>query len=286
MIPLLTIAIPTYRRKTYLLELLSSIRIKTSDSREVEVVVSDNGSDYDAEEAIVGLNLPYSVRVHINESNIGATQNFINCVGMARGRFVWLIGDDELLAENAVETVLSRLRNHPDLGLMFLSAANWPSSPPFERRYEGYSAALQELGSIDPSFPLKQTLISVVVFRKVDFDFGRAYKEFASNYGQAYGMLNNAGRRPVVLLSSEDPVVIVRPVRADFDEPPPRLVWTQAQYLRYLSREFGAFYLRRFARRFLWKSRKGALADWFLRSWKGTSPRTYGFVQRRFGKTR
>jgi len=282
--PVLSITIPTYRRERYLKELLQSIRLPRDLWETVEIVVSDNASEYNVGEVIRQLDLPYPISVHINEENIGATQNFINCVGMARGKYVWILGDDELLKPDAVTTVVNRLLSGQDWGLVLLSAENWNSSPPFERAFPDYSQAVRAVEAVDAEIPLKQTLLSVVVFRRVDFDYQLAYKKFFSNYGQAFGIFNRAGDRPALVLSSADPVVIVREVRAESEELPPRLVATQVRYLKYIARRFNARNQRKFARKFLWRNRINFLIDRTLRLWKRISPSTYRYFQKLYSK--
>jgi glycosyltransferase involved in cell wall biosynthesis len=282
--PILTITIPTYRRERYLKELLQSIKLPQELWETVEIVVSDNGSEYDVGTLVDQLNLSYPISIHINETNIGATQNFINCVSMARGKYVWILGDDELLAPDAVTKVVAHLRSGPDWGLVLLSAANWNSSPPIESFFPDYSHAVQAVEKIDAEIPLKQTLLSVVVFRRTDFDYQLAYKKFFSNYGQAFGIFNRAGDRPALVLSSADPVVIVREIRAVSEELPPRLVATQVRYLKYIARRFKAPNQRKFAMKFLWRNRINFLIDRTLRLWKRISPSTYRYFQKLYGK--
>ena len=126
--PLLTIAIPTYSRARYLRELLSALFDQLIDEPRVELIISDNASR-DETPALVeefqkrGLQLR-SIR---NEENIGADANFLQCFELARGKYFWLFGDDDIIVSGGVASVLSHLEarefdlvyieNYPIIGL-------------------------------------------------------------------------------------------------------------------------------------------------------------------------
>jgi glycosyltransferase involved in cell wall biosynthesis len=83
----------------------------------VEVVVSDNASTDDTASLIeerqrLGLRLRY-LR---NAQNVGPDANFLQCYESASGKYVWIIGDDDLLLPGALEHVLEYLgRDEYDL---------------------------------------------------------------------------------------------------------------------------------------------------------------------------
>lgn len=120
--PLLTVAIPTWNRAEYLARNLDQIRSELSSVIPglVEVVVSDNCS-LDETPAVVkraiesGLPLTY-VR---NDANIGWALNFVQCFNIARGKYVLLLGDDDLFVDGALPLLVSRL-NEKDVGVVCL----------------------------------------------------------------------------------------------------------------------------------------------------------------------
>lgn len=281
---LLTIAIPTYNRKRYLDELLESFGEHLPPIDEWEVLISDNASSYDINEVVLRHRNRLPLNVYRNVANCGGTQNFYHCVSRARGEFVWLLGDDELLLPGAVGRVLSILKEDPALGLVLLSGRNWGSGHLSQKRFDSYGTYLREVSGEACRAALEQTLISAVVFRKSDFDFRLAYQCFDTNYGQAYGMFWHAGNRPVVVLSNGEPVFWVRDERAPFDEAPPRLERTQVRYLRDLSFRFKARALARWARVYRGRVQRNAVRDWFFRTAKRCAPKLYGDLKSRWGR--
>ena len=113
----LSICIPTYNRAEYLRECLRSVFASVSPSllQEVEIVVSDNASTDDTR-VVVGEELQhgYHVLYHTNESNLGCEANLRTAAEIAVGEYLWLVGDDDKLAPDAVGAVLESLRRGAD----------------------------------------------------------------------------------------------------------------------------------------------------------------------------
>ena len=108
--PLLTIAIPTYNRARFLAELLAVLLPQLRDEHRAELLLSDNASADDTPGLIARfrkLGLP--LRHLRNPENIGADANFLQCLDQARGKYVWVLGDDDLLTPGAVGQLLSLL---------------------------------------------------------------------------------------------------------------------------------------------------------------------------------
>ena len=113
--PVLTIAIPTFNRAGYLEQNLEQLRSEMTGVPEtaVEILVSDNCSPDSTPQVVenaraAGLRIEY-IR---NESNLGWGPNFAQCFTLARGNFVLLLGDDDLLVDGALQLLLDRLVRH------------------------------------------------------------------------------------------------------------------------------------------------------------------------------
>jgi glycosyltransferase involved in cell wall biosynthesis len=112
--PLLTVAIPTWNRSGYLAQSLEQLHSELRDvvPGTVEVIVSDNCSP-DQTPAVVeaaqraGLDIRY-VR---NDRNVGWALNFAQAYDMSSGRYVLLMGDDDLFVDGGVALLLERLRS-------------------------------------------------------------------------------------------------------------------------------------------------------------------------------
>lgn len=99
----LSICIPTFNRARYLQNCLQSIEDAAAQTHaEFEVCVSDNGSDDDTSEVIEAYRNRLPLVARRNVENLGIPRNFLAVVGMARGEFVWLVGDDDLLLPDSI----------------------------------------------------------------------------------------------------------------------------------------------------------------------------------------
>ena len=115
---LLSICIPTYNRLKYLQEAISEILRQMPENfiNEVEICVSDNDSSDGTKEYVEQMiaSSPLSIRYSKNEKNLGPDWNFIKAMQMASGKFSWLMGDDDVLADNAMTQILTLLAG-PDI---------------------------------------------------------------------------------------------------------------------------------------------------------------------------
>jgi abequosyltransferase len=124
--PLLTIAVPTYNRRKHLEELLICLRPQLADQQEIELLISNNSSQDDTEERVQsllkqGLQAKY-VR---NTENIGADANFVQCFTLATGKYLWILGDDDLLTPNAISQLMALLwqgEDTVDFDLVYLAS--------------------------------------------------------------------------------------------------------------------------------------------------------------------
>lgn len=109
--PLLTIAIPTWKRAGYLRMNLAQLKAEVANRYDlVEILVSDNCSPDEtpsvvAEAVALGMKMRY-IR---NDTNIGSDRNIAQCFNEALGRYVLILGDDDLLVDGALDKLLGRI---------------------------------------------------------------------------------------------------------------------------------------------------------------------------------
>lgn len=109
--PILSVCVPTYNRAVLLKECLESVtRSRRNCEKEVEIVISDNASvdaTFDVANDFVARfsNVAY----YRNEKNVN-DDNFFRAAARARGRFVWILGDDDALVPDAIPLVLDQIQ--------------------------------------------------------------------------------------------------------------------------------------------------------------------------------
>lgn len=119
----LTIAIPTYNRSSLLAENLHNLLLQIGTLDEaVDIVVSDNASSDDTGsivEALIAEGAPISY--YRNAINLGMDENADLSIQRSSGQFVLLLGDDDMLEPNSLDTILRCLTKHPDIGIIYMN---------------------------------------------------------------------------------------------------------------------------------------------------------------------
>jgi glycosyltransferase involved in cell wall biosynthesis len=125
--PLLTIAIPTYNRATYLDLCLSRIReelnsLSFHQRNLVKVYVSNNASTDNTAEVISSYQQIGAGEFEVihNLSNIGAECNVTQCFKAARTPYVWVLGDDDVILPSGLDKILKVL-NQEDVDVLYLN---------------------------------------------------------------------------------------------------------------------------------------------------------------------
>ena len=120
--PILSICISTYNRAAWLAVSLENLRqLIPVFQYDVEIVVCDNASTDNSVEVIKPYLDRNDFRFYRNKSNVGMLGNLQVTAHNARGRHVWILGDDDLVKRGSIERVLKVLREHPDLALVYLN---------------------------------------------------------------------------------------------------------------------------------------------------------------------
>lgn len=138
---ILSICIPTYNRARFLVNSIESLYQQMDDElyRQVEVMVSNNCST-DNTDAIVKeyIDKGMPITYFENKVNIGADGNFLQCIRYAKGKYVLLLGDDDLLLKGSVAT-LANILSRDGYGLVYISG----------RPYAERTAAGPDIASVD-----------------------------------------------------------------------------------------------------------------------------------------
>ena len=232
--PLLSICIPTYNRLQYLKELLPEV-LTQAECGDIEVLVSDNASTDGTVDYLRSI-IHVRLRWWKNVENVGGDRNFLKCVEEARGTYIWLFGDDDILPSDSVKKVVDFLSvNSPAL---LISDDGRDAAPPCI--YNDYPALLGARGDM---LALSHTLISANIFRKDLFDMALARKMLWVQYAHMFGIMSRIKGDTVGVMPC---FVKTRPIRADFAKYPSCLCVKQAVYLLFLAKKFGMprFYCR------------------------------------------
>lgn len=104
-IPKVTIAIPTYKRANLLKEAIDSA-LSQQDYNNYDVIVVDNNPErYDETEQLLSSYNDQRLSYYKNEQNLGAFGNWNRLYILAKGEWIVMLHDDDLLYEDYLSTV-------------------------------------------------------------------------------------------------------------------------------------------------------------------------------------
>lgn len=167
--PLLTIAIPTFNRADYLRANLDQLRSELRGVADgtVELFVSDNCSpDKTPQVVAAAVADGMSIRYLRNEANLGWGPNFAQSYAQAAGKFVLLLGDDDLFVDGSLKPLLARLAS-ADYGVVVVGAYGYDDD--FRAEYPGDYGEEFEFGESNAFFEkvgLRITFTSACVINK------------------------------------------------------------------------------------------------------------------------
>ncbi len=112
---LLTIAIPTYNRAKFLRRLLELLAKEVSGlENDVDVLVSDNGSGDETPAVCKEMGGKMPLACFRQERNVGFDHNALWIVENAKGEYLWMFGDDDLMVEGSVGRMLAFLKEQKE----------------------------------------------------------------------------------------------------------------------------------------------------------------------------
>lgn len=234
--PLLSITIPTFNRSRYLAELLPELveqcRALPNGAEEVEIVILDNAS-YDETEAYLTRHFRESVRHIRHRHNIGGDANFIECVRNARGRYVWIFGDDDLLTPGGVARVLQHLRATPGF---LIAGSDFAET----QRFPNYANLLDSALRKDPTYHISHTLITCNIFPRDAYDMDTAIRTLPTSYSHMFAIAEYLNRAvDMVVLGQQESAFMVREQRAEFHAPVESIKAKHIDYARHLAKVLG-----------------------------------------------
>jgi len=111
----LTVAIPTWNRAKLLKRAINSILCQTF--KDYELIVIDNASNDETKSVVLSLNK--DVHYIRNDSNLGIINNWNKCIEVARGKYLNIFHDDDIMLPNFLEKSISVLEDNPTVGFTF-----------------------------------------------------------------------------------------------------------------------------------------------------------------------
>lgn len=111
----LTVLIPTYNRKEKLTNTL--LRLEKQFDNNFQVLILDNASPFSIEEEVLTkLSSDFSncIKVVKRKYNVGLGNNIAGLFLYCETKWGWLLGDDDVVADDAVNTIADQTKQHPN----------------------------------------------------------------------------------------------------------------------------------------------------------------------------
>ena len=146
---LLSICFPTYNQSQDLKRTLSSI-IPQIIPGKVELIVADNSTNLETERIVKKyFDLPY-LHYFRHGTNLGVDRNIIFLTEEAKGKYIWLFGDDQM-QPGAINYILNTIKKYPSLALIWVNykspGRNYPRViSPKDQIFKDGSQALDKIG--------------------------------------------------------------------------------------------------------------------------------------------
>ena len=120
----LSICIPSFNRLDCLENCLESILISSQNVEdfEFEVCISDNFSDRDPIELIERYKEDFKIIYNRNSENLGFALNAIKSVKISTGKFVWMIGNDDLILPNTLKDLKKIFTENKEINFFFINS--------------------------------------------------------------------------------------------------------------------------------------------------------------------
>ncbi len=210
MMPTLSLCVPTYNRAALLDQSLRAIlaQVTPALAGQVEVVVIDNHSPDDTPAAVARAQADFprvTLRSVRRPQNIGCDANFCDAPNQARGAWVYLLSDDDVLLPGAVARLLGLIADHPDVDAFALNVREFrraPDEPEAEVLHQGVlekprafklDGPERLFADADQALAFLRThiaFLSCIAFRR-EAVAGRDYTaRYATNLAQAYMFLD------------------------------------------------------------------------------------------------
>jgi glycosyltransferase involved in cell wall biosynthesis len=211
---LLSVCIPTRNRAGFLRDLLAAFARQMQDDQlgpeDVVFYFSDNASDDATPEVIREFATKFPKAVcHRNPANIGGDGNILHVRTLGQGEYIWVLGDDELLADKALVNLLQLLRqSKPGLVIAYDPAYDLRIHAP--QLFADFRVYAQECIRTNVHALAQHSLISSNIYRADCYDFDFARETLPTHYPQLYGMVRPLFKKQASVALPGFPIIIMR----------------------------------------------------------------------------
>ena len=115
--PLISICIPTYNRKEFLIEAIESAINQIYPN--IEIIIVDDGSEIDIKKEVIELFNNKKIRYYKNDENMGRPYTRNRCVKEAKGEYILWLDDDDKLDFETISYYIEILNNYEKVDVIY-----------------------------------------------------------------------------------------------------------------------------------------------------------------------
>jgi abequosyltransferase len=120
--PILSICIPNYGRPEFLAKNIEAIA--KQNSSQIEIVITDDASPDNIKKIIVDFKKKYpkvNIRFKKHSTNQGFDKNVLSVIRFARGKYCWLLSNDDQILPKAISKITKVITQNPDVSLVVVN---------------------------------------------------------------------------------------------------------------------------------------------------------------------
>lgn len=188
---LLSICIPTYNRAIYLQELLDVLLEEMSELTDpnsiVKIYISDNASEDETKQVVANYSNRISIDYFRNETNLGPQENMYRLLNYAKGDFVWIFGDDDLIKKGSLKKIINILIERKP-GLLILLGDSYDPGVPLPAEFSDFHDFAKKFSVVNPYMLIAHSLLTCNIFLRscIDLDYCRELVKKNNLYFQMY----------------------------------------------------------------------------------------------------
>lgn len=114
--PVVTVIIPSYNHAKYIKQTIDSVLLQSYGKQNIELmVVDDNSTDY-SPSLLNELQKAYGFQLTLNHQNQGIVKNINKAIAKATGKYIAILGSDDVWKRNKLEKQVEFLETHTNIG--------------------------------------------------------------------------------------------------------------------------------------------------------------------------
>ncbi len=119
-LPVISVVIPTYEPTSFLLDTLRSVIAQDLGPEQMQIAIVDDASNrVDIPSLVAGIARDHRIELLENEERLGLAGNWNRALDHARGEFVHILHQDDIVGAGFYEALLTGLRRSSRIGMAF-----------------------------------------------------------------------------------------------------------------------------------------------------------------------